>query len=97
MHTDNEDLKRILHRHSELLQDNNRILHKLHRYELINFWSKLIWVALLIGLPFAVYYYVLEPYFSAFGASYETFNTGMQEIPGIKFFEEFLKHYNETH
>lgn len=97
MQTDNEELKRILNRQNELLEDNNRILHKLHRYELINFWSKIIWFAILIGLPFAVFYFVLEPYFSAFGASYDTFNAGMQEIPGLKSFEEFLHYYKESH
>ena len=44
----------------------------------------------LIGLPFAVYFYVLEPYFEALGSSYETFNAGIQEIPGWKqFYEAF--------
>ncbi|OGG41611.1 hypothetical protein A2837_00455 [Candidatus Kaiserbacteria bacterium RIFCSPHIGHO2_01_FULL_46_22] len=96
MQTDNSDLKRVLDRQNELLEDNNKILHKLHRYELINFWSKMVWFALLIGVPFALYYYVLEPYFEAFGSSYETFNAGIQEIPGIKSFEEFMKAYQES-
>jgi len=93
MQTDNSDLKHILDRQNDLLEDNNRILRKLHRYEIINFWTKIIWYALLIGLPFALYYYVLGPYFEAFGSSYETFNAGIQEIPGIKSLEEFMREY----
>lgn len=97
MQSDNLDLKEVLDRQNRLLEDNNRILHQLHRYEMINFWSKLVWYALLIGAPFALYYYVLEPYFSAFGASYDTFSAGMNEIPGIKTFEEFMRQYHSDH
>lgn len=90
------EIKEILTRQNELLRDNNRLLHRLYRYEVINFWSKLIWIALLIGMPFALYYYVLEPYFSAFGSSYATFNAGVQELPGLKYINELLQQYQAS-
>jgi hypothetical protein len=73
-----------------LLRENNELLKKLHRHNVIGFWVRITWYALLIGLPFAVYFYVLEPYFNAFGANYETFRQGMAEIPGLKGLEHFL-------
>ncbi len=67
-----------------LLKENNVLLKKLYRHSVIGFTFRIIWYAILIGLPFAVYFYVLEPYFNAFGANYETFRQGMAEIPGLK-------------
>ena len=90
------EIKDILAKQNELLVDNNRLLRKLYRYEVIGFWSKIFWIALLIGMPFALYYYVLEPYFSAFGSSYATFNAGVQELPGLKYFNEFLQQYHAS-
>ena len=94
--SNSSEIKEILTRQNELLRDNNRLLHRLYRYEVINFWSKLIWIALLIGMPFALYYYVLEPYFSAFGSSYATFNAGVQELPGLKYINELLQQYQAS-
>lgn len=94
--SDNNEIKRILERQSALMQENNRLLKKVYRYEVISFWSKILWLALLIGVPFALYYYILEPYFSAFGASYDAFNAGMQEIPGLKYFTELLNQYQQA-
>ena len=73
-----------------LLRENNSLLKKLYRHNIIGFGLKVLWLALLIGLPFAVYFYVLEPYFSAFGANYETFRAGMSEIPGLKSLEQLF-------
>lgn len=90
MQPDNSDIKAVLERQNQLLEENNRILRKLHRYEIFGIWSKVVWYALLIGLPFALYYYLLEPYFAAFGASYDTFNAGIHEIPGLKYLNEIM-------
>ena len=73
-----------------LLKENNELLKKLHRYTMIGFSFKIVWYAILIGMPFAVYFYVLEPYFDAFGANYELFRQGMAEIPGLKGIENIL-------
>ncbi len=93
--TAHTDLKKIIERNTELLEENNRLLHKLYRFEWYGFWFRIVWYALLIGLPFALYFYVLEPYFEAMGSSYETFYVGMQEIPGFKQFNETLNSYKK--
>jgi hypothetical protein len=84
------DLKAMLDKNTKLLEENNKILRKIHRNALITFWLRITWYVLLIGLPFALYFYVLEPYFTALGSNYETFRAGIQEIPGLKQFTEFL-------
>lgn len=68
----------------ELLEENNKLLRKIHRNAVMSFWARVLWYAVLIGLPFILYFYVFEPYFSALGANYEVFKAGMNEIPGIK-------------
>jgi hypothetical protein len=91
MDLDSQKLQDLLERTTTQLEENNRLLRKLYRYNVIGFWSRIIWFILLIGLPFALYFYVLEPYFTALGASYETFSAGVQEIPGWKQFNEAVK------
>jgi len=80
------EIKEILKRQTILLQENNLLLKKLHRNALWGFWFRIIWYVALVGLPFALYFYVLEPYFTALGSSYDVFSAGMQEIPGWKQF-----------
>jgi hypothetical protein len=91
MDSDSQKLNELLERTASQLEENNRLLRKLYRYNMIGLWARTIWFVLLIGLPFALYFYVLEPYFTALGASYETFSAGVQEIPGWKQFNEAVK------
>jgi hypothetical protein len=78
------EMLRLLRENNELARQNNALLRKLYRHNIIGFTIKTIWIALLIGVPFAVYFYFLQPYFEAFGANYELFRQGMAEIPGLK-------------
>ena len=87
------EIKALLERNRVLLEENNVILKKMYRNDIIGIWMRVVWYVLLIGLPFALYFYILEPYFTALGSSYETFSAGMQEIPGWKQFNEALKQY----
>ena len=84
------EILRLLRENAVLVKENNQILRKLHRYSVIGFCLRVVWYAILIGMPFAVYLYVLEPYFNAFGSNYELFRQGMSEIPGLKGLEHFL-------
>lgn len=93
INTEQESLQEAIEKNTELLEDNNQLLRKLYRQNLWGIWMRVLWYALLIGMPFALYFYLLEPYFAALGASYETFYIGMQEIPGFKQFNEALKAY----
>jgi hypothetical protein len=89
------DIRGLLEKNTELLKENNKLLRKIRRNQIWGVWMTFIWYGLLVGLPFALYFYVLEPYFAALGSSYETFYIGMQEIPGFKQFNEALEIYKD--
>ncbi len=84
------ELLRLTRENNELIKQNHEYLRKMYRNDMIGLTIRLIWYGLLIGLPFAIYFYVLEPYFEAFGANYELFRQGIAEIPGLKGFEQFM-------
>ena len=79
-----EEILRLLKESVALSKENNTLLKKTHRWNVITFWVRIVWYAILIGLPFALYFYVLEPYFTALGSDYDLFRQGMSEIPGLK-------------
>ena len=84
------EILKLLKEDVELARENNEILKKLYRHSVIAFVLRIVWYTVLIGLPFAVYFYLLEPYFNAFGANYELFRQGVAEIPGLKGIENIL-------
>ncbi len=93
MPPDNEqhsEMMRLLRENQILIKENNELLHKLYRHNIAGFIVRLLWYALLIGLPFIMYVYVIQPYFGVFGANYELFRQGMAEIPGLKGLEHLL-------
>jgi uncharacterized membrane protein (DUF106 family) len=85
-----EEMMRLLKENAALAQENNELLKTLNRHLTITFWLRIVWYAIIIGMPFAVYFYLLQPYFEAFGANYELFRQGMAEIPGFKGIEQVL-------
>jgi len=87
---DHKKLRELLEQNVDLSKQNNEILKKLYRHSIMGIWFRVIWYAVLIGMPFAVYFYLLEPYFEAFGANYELFRQGLGEIPGLKGIENLF-------
>ena len=63
--SESSELKRILRQNIKLTKENNQLLKKLQRQNLISLWLKIIWFAILIGLPF-IAYYALGSIFSDF-------------------------------
>ena len=62
-----EEMQDLLEKNAELLEENNQILKKIHRNAVWGFWLRIAWYVILVGLPFALYYLVIEPYFEALG------------------------------
>ncbi len=85
-----EKMMRLLEENAGLMKENNQLLRKLHRNTVIGMTIRVIWYVFLIGLPFALYFYVLEPYFNVFGSNYEVFKAGLNELPGLKGIEQLL-------
>lgn len=90
-----EEILRLTRENNELIKQNHEYLRKMYRNDMIGMTFRIVWYAILIGLPFLVYLYILEPYFHAFGANYETFRAGMAEIPGLKGLEQFMPSIGE--
>ncbi len=87
-HDDHKKMEEFLLENQRLLAENNELLKKIHRNAMVALWIRIIWAVVIIGLPFVVYFYVIEPYFNALGSSFSTFQAGLQEIPGWKQFWE---------
>ena len=84
-------MKVALDKNAKLLEENNKLLKKIHRNGVWAFWVRIVWYVVLIGLPFALYFYILEPYFEALGSNYEIFKAGVNEIPGLKGLDKILE------
>lgn len=87
---DNNEIRDLLKENLLLAQENNALLKKIHRWNVIGASLKVFWFLIIIGFPFALYFLVLEPYFTALGSDYEIFKTGINEVPGIKAFERLF-------
>lgn len=55
------DLRELLKKNLELTKENNKLLRKMRRNAVWGGIFKLIWLAVLIGLPVYVYFQFLEP------------------------------------
>ena len=66
---DIEEITKLQTENNELLKQNNHLLRTMHRNAVIAFWVKIIWIAVLLGVPFILYYYFLKPYLREVGTS----------------------------
>jgi hypothetical protein len=51
----------ILQENTRLLEENNSLLRKMRRNAILSFWFKLVWIAVIIGGPVLLYWYVVQP------------------------------------
>ena len=65
---------------NKLLRENNKLLKKMHRANIISFWSKIIFYALLIGIPYLVYKYYIEERFNELMATYDDLKSEVAEV-----------------
>ena len=90
LQTEHQQMKDLMAENKRLLSDNNDLLRKIYRAAWWSFGFRIVWFFVIIGAPFLVYYYLVEPYFTTLGSSFETFETGLQEVPGWKQFYEAM-------
>ncbi|MCA9367231.1 hypothetical protein KC887_03135 [Candidatus Kaiserbacteria bacterium] len=81
-----QQLRDVLLENQRLLTENNQLLRQMKRTAWWGFWLRIASFLLLIGAPFVLYYWLLQPYFESLGSSFQVFVNGMQEIPGWKQF-----------
>jgi hypothetical protein len=46
----------------ELLKSNNELLTKINRREIRQFWFKVVWYIILLGVPMFAYYYLYNAF-----------------------------------
>jgi len=83
-----QTLHELMLENQRLITENNQLLKRMHRMSIWSFWIRLGWTLFLIGIPFVLYYFVIQPYFESLGSSFDTFQEGLQEVPGWKQFYE---------
>ena len=83
-------MQELLLENQRILNENNELMKKLNRRSLWSFWFRVVWFLIIIGAPFLLYFYIIEPYFTSLGSSFQTFQAGLQEVPGWKQFYEAM-------
>lgn len=83
---DHQLLHELMLENQRLLTENNQLLQKINRRSVVSFWFRVMWFLIIIGAPFLLYFYIIEPYFTSLGSSFQTFQQGLQEVPGWKQF-----------
>lgn len=87
MEHDDIDVKRLLKENTELARQNNKLLKEMKRMALWGTILKVVWFAVLIGVPVFLYFYAIEPYIESFRQSYEGFRaefSGFSNFRGIE-------------
>ena len=90
LQNEQQQVKELMLENKRLLSENNDLLKKMYRTAWWSMVLRVVWFLVLIGAPFLVYYYLVEPYFYSLGSSFETFEAGLQEVPGWKQFYESM-------
>lgn len=56
-----EDIRQLLLENQKLLTENNKLLRKMRRDAVVGFIFRILWLAIIFGLPFYFYFYFIQP------------------------------------
>ena len=70
----------LLKENNKLLHENNKLLKKINRARVLSFWSKIVFYALIIGIPYLIYKYYLEESFNDLMGAYADLKTEVSEV-----------------
>jgi hypothetical protein len=85
----NEQLKTLLEENKRLLTENNVMLHKLRRGAMWATAFRVLWFAIIVGLPIALYYFLLEPNLTTLGRAWQMIQSSVQDVSGWQqFFDQ---------
>jgi hypothetical protein len=80
-----EDIKKLLEENLKVVKQNHEILEKIHKVYMYTLWMKVLWFAIIVGVPFILYYFLIEPYLMAAGIYTEQIRDalkGFQQLVG---------------
>ncbi len=89
--TEHTEIKRLLQQNHDLLEENNRLLRKLHRGAAWAFWFRLSTYLILIGVPVILYYLVIEPYLGMVGSDYQSIMETINQLGGLDSLNRLLE------
>ena len=85
------EVKSLLLKNLQLAEENNRLLHGMRRRA---FWGGvfkfILWVGVIFGLPFALYYFYLAPYVAGIQ---EAYGNAQQNISELGTFTESIRNF----
>jgi len=95
-----EEFKVLLRKNLELSKENNRLLKKMRRNAVIGNILRLIWWAVIIGLPIYLYFTVFQPYLQELATVYKNVQTDVGDITSIfskiPFIGSYIENFNST-
>ena len=91
---DHQIMHELLEENQRLLKENNDLLRKMMRRSTWAMFLRVLWLLVILGAPFALYYYVIEPYFNTVSESLGTLNDGLSAVPGWTQFTEAINPFN---
>ncbi len=100
MPQEHDEIKALLRRNLELARENNKLLKKIRRNSVIANIMRLVWWAVIIGVPVFLYYYVLEPYLIELNNTYQELQMGVTGAQNAVFdlplISDLLERFSET-
>jgi hypothetical protein len=75
-----EETKVLLRKVLEVSEENNHMLHKLRRQGVYGMLFRLLWWAVIIGIPIFMYYQFVRPSYEEFSGFYQSARENIQEI-----------------
>ncbi|MBY0537910.1 hypothetical protein K2P47_00760 [Patescibacteria group bacterium] len=82
-----ETILTLTRQNQELLKANNELLNTINRREIRQFWFKVVWYMILLGVPLFAYYYLYNAFLGNFTGGDAQSNLNMQML------QEALKLY----
>lgn len=82
-----ETILSLTKQNHDLLQANNDLLTKINKREIRQFWFKVVWYSILLGVPLFAYYYLYNAFLGNLGGS------GAESNLNLDMIKEALKLY----
>jgi hypothetical protein len=76
-------LYEMLEENNHLIKENNRLLHKLHRAQLLAFWGRVLFIFIIIGAPFFLYQYFLKDHVQSLFDTYSALQQDVAELGNV--------------
>lgn len=75
------EIEEMVLENSKILAENNKLLKKLNRSNTVAFWLRIFWIAIILGVPFLLYYYIVAPYYQSLDEAFKFFGVELPNIP----------------